>query len=412
MLDNIPLEFLLWIIVLEIVLGVLVIYLSRDFQWILRKKDECPIFEEATVNKIVSTSFDEELGWVKRPNSFGYETIDGKKIKCTIDHRGSRANAEHEGKQILISTYGDSYTFCREVMDNQTWQAYLSKKTNTNVLNFGIGNYGADQALLRLKREFKKNKSEIVILTIVPETIARILSSWKHYFEYGNIYGFKPRFELNKKQLQLIQNPCSSENCYKKPNDLIRKAKKHDYFYRRKFQKDVLSFPLVYSLFKNPARNVKLLFALLLRKINNNYQLLPNKIVLEHNDKIIRELYTKKEPVILLERIIKEFKGFVEENNSVPVLMILPYQSHAKNYSLCGDYYYKDFVSTIVRKLKIQLINPIDVIANNSNTSELYASDAYGSHLSPKGNLLVSNYVYDRLSPYIKRNENEVFNEI
>jgi hypothetical protein len=67
------------------------------------------------------------------------------------------------------------------------------KNLNLHVLNYGVGNYGFDQALLR----FEKNKHiqlEITIIGIVPETINRINSIWKHYLEFGNIYGFKPSF--------------------------------------------------------------------------------------------------------------------------------------------------------------------------------------------------------------------------
>ena len=71
--------------------------------------------------------------------------------------------------------------------------------TQTNVLNFGVGNYGMDQAYLRLKREYDKNRTEIVILAVVPETIVRVLNVYKHYYEYGNTFGFKPRFILSKK---------------------------------------------------------------------------------------------------------------------------------------------------------------------------------------------------------------------
>ena len=79
------------------------------------------------------------------------------------------------------------------------------------MINFGVGNYGIDQALLRMKREYPKNKTDSVILAIVPETISRIVSIWKHYYEYGNTFGFKPRFILKNNQLQLIQNPIDNE---------------------------------------------------------------------------------------------------------------------------------------------------------------------------------------------------------
>ena len=40
-----------------------------------------------------------------------------------------------------ILCFGDSFTFCRQVNDNETWEYYLSELENTNVKNFGVGRF-------------------------------------------------------------------------------------------------------------------------------------------------------------------------------------------------------------------------------------------------------------------------------
>lgn len=40
---------------------------------------------------------------------------------------------------------------CREVNDNETIQYFLSNLTNSFVSNYGVGNYGLDQAVLRFE---------------------------------------------------------------------------------------------------------------------------------------------------------------------------------------------------------------------------------------------------------------------
>ena len=104
-------------------------------------------------------------------------------------------------------------------------------------MNFGVGNYGVDQAIIRLKREFPKNKTKVVILTVVPETISRILSVWKHYYEYGNTFAFKPRFIIKNGDLELIKNIVDTKEKFSKYYEFIDEIKKYDYFYKRKFQK-------------------------------------------------------------------------------------------------------------------------------------------------------------------------------
>lgn len=59
-----------------------------------------------------------------------------------------------------------------------------------NFLNFGVGNYGVDQALLRYEKTELTNSIEHVILGFVPETICSINSSWNHYVEFGNFFSF------------------------------------------------------------------------------------------------------------------------------------------------------------------------------------------------------------------------------
>jgi len=120
--------------------------------------------------------YDKGLGWVLKPDSAGKDrNTAGNEWTFSIDHRSARVNPVNVGEE-KISTYGDSFTFCHEVNDDQTWQYFLSKLTGTNVANLGVPGYGSDQALLRLKhnRETGVDKAKVVmvaratILTIVP----------------------------------------------------------------------------------------------------------------------------------------------------------------------------------------------------------------------------------------------------
>ena len=102
-----------------------------------------------------------------------------------------------------ISVFGDSFAFCRYVNDDETWENFLEKKIKSNVYNYGVGNYGIDQSFLKYIRYNKKLKNKIVIFNVVPETIARISSYWKHYREFGNIMAFKPVYLLKNHKLIL-----------------------------------------------------------------------------------------------------------------------------------------------------------------------------------------------------------------
>ena len=182
---------------IEISLYFLVRVLKKDFKWLINDSDEIPIFDKKALKKFFKNSFDFDLGWVRKPLTKGVEKGKNKIIEFSIDKYGSRESIMDPSKATIISI-GDSYTFCRQVEDSQTWQNSLSKLTGNSVLNYGVGNYGIDQAIIRLNKVFIPNNCEYAILGFVPETISRIQSYWKHYLEFGNTFAFKPKFEMKK----------------------------------------------------------------------------------------------------------------------------------------------------------------------------------------------------------------------
>ena len=156
---------------------------------------------------------DPELGWVRKPYSYGQEnSSNGKKTQFSVNSHGARCNPGFDEKQPAILVFGDSYAFSRQVNDYEAWPHLVSKRLDLNILNFGVGNYGLDQAILRMKRELGKHTCNLTIIMVVPETICRIQSMWKHYSEYGNTFAFKPRFVL-----------CGDKLLYKKTLSIKRK---------------------------------------------------------------------------------------------------------------------------------------------------------------------------------------------
>ena len=137
---------------------------------------------EDLARRHVEKSFDPELGWCRRPGERGTEVTDAGRTAYTVDERGCRRNPGFGTQPATVACFGDSYTFCRLVGDDQTWPHHLSRQLGVNAANFGVGNYGLDQALLRLERELPGLESRVVVMGLVPETIARVLSYWKHYF--------------------------------------------------------------------------------------------------------------------------------------------------------------------------------------------------------------------------------------
>ena len=315
----------------EIGLYLLVPHLRKGYQWLITAKDECPVFDATVLNKFIRHGYDPILGWVRKPDTSGKENGRYGETTYTINSRGSRTNPGYEDLPAYISCYGDSFTFCRQVNDNETWEYYLAKLIKRNVLNFGVGNYGMDQAVIRLKREFPGNYTKLVILGVVPETISRVLNIWKHYHEYGNIYGFKPRYYLNNGKLHYIKQLIDNKDKFFHLENYLGFLRKNDYFYNTKFSKDILRFPYLFSLVKSYRRNIPLITRLLFKQIFDAIGIYPaykehlhNISVLRRNIRMCAELYQKQEIVSLMIAILNEFVSFCNRYNALPIFLFLP----------------------------------------------------------------------------------------
>ena len=189
--------FILYILIIEIILFFFIQYNKKNFQWLITENDELPNFKEDNINSFFESSYNKDLGWLKRPNIVDFHDKNKKRTKFSIDELGAR-KSKYSHLKKKIEAYGDSFVFGRYVNDEHVWTEILSKNLGFHVINYGVGNYGFDQALLRHQRN-KDLDSIYTIIGVVPETINRINSIWKHYLEFGNIYGFKPSFFLKKK---------------------------------------------------------------------------------------------------------------------------------------------------------------------------------------------------------------------
>ncbi|RUR02875.1 tetratricopeptide repeat protein [Legionella septentrionalis] len=172
--------------------------------------EEFPKVDLNTLNKFVN--YDEFLGWEPKP-SYEIEGIPAEKMTRRtrqIDKDGTRY--QPPAKQALqgpkIEFFGDSRCFCNEVNPDETFQYYLENDYGIGPCkNFGVGNYGADQALLRANRKLSGHGS-IAVIVVQSLSLLRIGSVYKHYIERGNVWAVKPRFTLRgEDSLQLIMRP-------------------------------------------------------------------------------------------------------------------------------------------------------------------------------------------------------------
>ncbi|MEK6935081.1 MAG: hypothetical protein AABW46_04340 [Nanoarchaeota archaeon] len=377
---------------LEIISKLLIDHLRNKFQWLITKnKDLLPKLDPEGIKKFMPHGFDPELGWIRKPNTEHEEKGKFGKTKWTINKNGARTNPNFENKKSIISCYGDSFTFSRQVNDNETWPYYLSKLTKSNVPNFGVGNHGIDQALLRLKKEYPKNKTKIVLLGVVPDTVSRIMSTWKHFYEYGNTFAFKPRFKLENNKLRLIKTPIDSEDKYNNYKKYIDEIIKEDFFYKFKFRKELIQFPYLISILKNPTRNIPLIYWNLSEK--NKAKAMQK--IMRINKAWRLKLYKQKEITNLLIAIIRDFINYSKEQKFIPVFTFLP-QKDDVSYIKKHKHFYQDIKQAL--KDDLIIIDLTEELLNVKDLDRLYSDNTeYGGHYSKFGNEFVAKTIFNKL---------------
>jgi hypothetical protein len=96
----------------------------------------------------------------------------------TYEKSGQRKMTSYATQPCRINTYGDSFTQCQQVSDDETWQERLASHIGEPVRNFGCGGYGVYQAYRRaLRMEANECSSEYIILGIFDDDHVRNLDA-------------------------------------------------------------------------------------------------------------------------------------------------------------------------------------------------------------------------------------------
>lgn len=371
------------IIAAELFLITLVLWLRSSCPWLITWLDRSPKIDPRGLDAFMEHGWDAELGWIRKPNTQHNETgRDGVQTSYHLDQNGARLNPGFENRAIDILAYGDSYTFARQVNDDETWPHLLSTQLDVNVANFGVGNYGLDQALLRLEREYEKYPAKIVIIGVVPETICRIHAVWKHFSEYGNTFAFKPRFILNGSQLELFRNVINTRDKYSRIEEYYDTLAQHDYFYHRKFCRDLFTFPFTFSLIRNWQRNSTLILKALADRLNITKDAAFISVMNRNIDMTV-ELFDCPECTDLFARICHRFKNFCDTHDAKPVLVMMPQLMDLMRIK-DENHYYKDLLTKLSEDMTVIDLAP--ALLASGAPEDLYINDYYGGHLSELGN--------------------------
>jgi len=138
-------------------------------------------------------------------------------------------------EHVCGATFGDSFTYGNEVEKNETIAAELSSLLKCQVQNFGVGGYGLDQAILKLKHY--KSSRGVIFLAVYDEMLKRsAAASWRFYAGRKSLP--KPLYALEKGKLTLYPPP--------DPLDAVRMREHHIHDHFR--ANHIIRFPYSYHV--------------------------------------------------------------------------------------------------------------------------------------------------------------------
>ena len=145
---------------------------------------------------------------------------------------------------------------------HRTWQETFRENTGQGILNFGVGGYGLDQALLKFEKHHaaykEKEKTRLVILGIFSQPLRRSLSRFSFYYFQNKTdweFVFKPQFVKSPQGIELLKLPCQDAQCLNslmvnQDNPVFDSMAKHDYWYQQDLLKPPAAFPRLFRYAK------------------------------------------------------------------------------------------------------------------------------------------------------------------
>jgi hypothetical protein len=206
------------------------------------------------ISFIFFSVFRDRLG-LRDPHKYTVARADIPKLKQVYDFSlgwkkrfstpfGERPRRMEYGRP-LMAAFGDSFTYCDQVGDAETWEEQLAEMLSADIYNFGVSGYGTDQAYIRFHEELPKVSTPIVALGLITENINRIVNRYRpFYYDRTEVTLTKPRFILRGATRELIENPVRNANEIDKLLDpkFLERVGENDWWFHRD-DRPALSFP-------------------------------------------------------------------------------------------------------------------------------------------------------------------------
>ena len=299
-----------------------------------------------------SQRFDADLGWDRTPH--------------VRNHRQRQA--------FLAQAYGDSFVLSGH--GGITWETAFEDTTGETILNFGVGGYGLDQAVLKFEKYGSEYPTRIAIIGLYNQMFRRARSYHARYYfsNYGSLaFAFKPFFAPSDEGYKLHRPPCRDAECMHEvlsdtDGETTSVLKAHDYWYRQDTTRPALGFP----------RAVK--YAQVLPDIWQRTR---------WGRRTVNYHFVDRESLELTKYLLKRFVAHAQTNGMVPICLLL-YSSTDLLVRESGTLHDRELMD-FLRAERIRTIDSGEyILTRYSNNDGFEALRTADGHLSNQGDNMVA----------------------
>jgi hypothetical protein len=342
----------------------------------LATEAQIEILEEWSKDTNTYLQFDPILGWSIKPSV----TAEWEGHSYTSNSIGLRSLREYslvapEGVTRLAA-FGPSFTHGDEVQGDETWEAQLEQaRPDLEVMNWGVGGYGTDQAFLRYQTQGAAYRPDIVIIGFEEDNLSRNVNRFRPFFRPGTGLPLtKPVFVDGENGLVLVENPFDNFETFQdtllnQPDRFLDMLCPHDFFCQRdRYQPLGLDAWHSFRFFRTFVSELEQ----------------PD----QSKTSLIQEPYVQRVNFLLIQMFVEE----VVRNGSIPLVLIFPELSSIQTHEAGGVTDYAAAV-TLLREQNIQVIDLAPAFAHDKTSQNRIYADYYaseGGHFSALGNRVVA----------------------
>jgi hypothetical protein len=319
---------------------------------------------------------DAHLGWRYRAGYVGeQDRISGQGL------RGSRNYGDRPPEGVTrIAAFGDSFVYGTEVADHETWASLMERMDpRLEVLNYGVGGYGTDQAYLRYVEEGTALQPDIVLIGFTPVNLQRVVNVYRRFLSDRDMPLVKPRFVLGAgDSLELLPNPVPDEDAFRAllaaPDQVI--ALGHfDHWYQSAVYE---------SRFHDHSAFVQLSSALAVR-LRRRF-LDPDRIL---NG---RKFNTASSAYRIQLLVFRDFAAAVRSVGATPLVVVFP-DAESVGLARGGHPTVYTALHADLRGMGLDVIDLADAFAAEAGDADIARWFEPGWHYSPEGNRVVAEWL-------------------